>query len=271
MLKILCNTSGAKARDLILTGHSAATGYDQADLITGPRSKRFRTDAQYAGTIGYTHDNISVTCDHLIIARADWLLTLNAGPAYGTDLRGYRYTGLDASGASAVFTSTILDDSTDLIGYRYQDYVKEWTPASGYGWAIDAYGNPATTTTHTFQCSKLYFASAFDFGVNPKHQGISWEYFSESKPTFARTLEGTFDYAVEARITVELPELEPSNLDSFAALPEIYRWPFFLYDSDADVIPWKLEHVILERFEQRIIADNVWGASLSFLRLKHYA
>lgn len=271
MLKILCNTSGAKARDFILTGHAAATGYDQADLITGPRSKRFRTDAQVAGTLGYTHDNISVTCDHLIIARADWLLTLNAGPAYGTRINVNRYTGYDGSGGTLVGAFQTLDESTDLIGYKYQDFVYPFTAAAGYGWSIDAYGNPAPTTTHEFQCSKLYFASAFDFGVNPKHQGISWEYFSESKPTFARTLEGTFDYAVEARITIELPELEPSNLDSFAALPEIYRWPFFLYDSDADVIPWKLEHVILERFEQRIIADNVWGASLSFLRLKHYA
>lgn len=270
MLQILVNTAGAYAKDLVQSGTSTATGYSQTDLISGPRSKYFRSSSATGGTLGYICDPSSVACTHLVIARADWLLTLNAGPNYGTEIQAYRYAGYDATSASSVTSAIILDESTDLIGYNYQDYVTSWNSASGYGWAINQYGNPSTATTHVFQCSKLYFSNAYDFGVNPRHQGINWEYFDQGRLNMFRTLEGTFDYACEARITIQFPEIESTYIDQFLALPEIYRWPFFLYDSAGDVIPWKIEHVILERIEQQILADDVWQVSLSFLRLKHY-
>lgn len=269
MLQILANTVGAKARYVDDDG-AAATGYEPRHLLTGPRSRLYRTTEDTDSSVAYVCDE-TVSATHLVIARADYLLTNNGGTDAGTEINVYKHAGYGGSSAAAVGSAQVIDAPGDLIGHNAQDWVYSFgSTHSGYGFSVMQFGNPSSSTSHVFQCSKLYFSEAFDFGVNPQPGALTWEFLDPGALQLYRPLEGTFEYAIEARITMALPTVAGSVLDAFAEIPTIYRWPFFLYDSTGAVIPWKLEHVILERFEQRILGDDTWAATLTFLRLKHY-
>lgn len=256
---LLFNHAGhfASSLDTISLG-TTATGYDIYDLIAGPRSTGHRTTASSseAGR-GYVFPS-DYTCSHIVVARADWLLTQN-----GTRLRAKQRT----SGGTWNYIGSVDENplaTNDLIGIRAQDYVAAVTPTDLRGIAITATPASGTQASHV---SKFYACSAYSFGQNPS-PGFSWENLPIG--TYRQGLEGDIPYEVEMRFTLTFPGVAQSIVTGFRALGQILNWPVFLYDDTGDIWDWKLEHCIIEAYEWIVHEKDVHSLSITFNRLRHY-
>jgi len=265
---ILSNTVGAKADDCDIlrdtTGqHPAPSWVDPHDMLSGPRSTRVRT-----GTIPDTRverlrmeDSTETTAvDYMVVIRADWL-----GEAENA-IRVYKnwYTSPSYSGYN--FDNYIVITNETLIGPYAQDYVVSYdsAPVTGYGFAIELYRDD--TGDRVYQVSKLFFSSALTLGTEPKIGEAGWERVDvEFTP-----LEGSFAYACERRFTLTWEWVTKTKLEAFLALPQLTNWPLVLYDSGGDVIPWKLEHCLVENFQYQLMAKGYYKLTAAFLRLRHY-
>lgn len=269
MIKFLTNQIGEDATTLELLSGSINSSYDITSLIAGPRSRMFRS-AQTAGaasTVNIAYSSLGSTtkaADHVVICRADKLLTPGGIKAE-----------IQNKSSGGTWSSILTKDpiqSTDLIGIKTgnqkygQDFVSEITTTEQHG-----YGALFTTKTaaESVQLSKLFFCSAFDFGVEPILSPVpQWDYFSE--PIFVKPKKATEEIQAHARISLNWQGVTRAKVNEFRALTQILSWPFFLYDPEQTMWPWKLENVVIEDFSETYIEASRWDVSIKFLRIAHY-
>lgn len=255
-VKILVNTVG---RDTYLqAGATAEDGYDARDLICGPRNKLWRSipTADNKGSQYATNSN--QTPDHLVIARADFMLT-----EQGQRLRAYRVN-------SSTFISGIDENpfsSSDLIGIKSQDYAISFSASATTVWGVLV---SQIAGAEALQFSKMYFSAGFNFARHITPRATSWANVPASEKSYAFPLEGDLPYEVEARAQLQWSGVLTSEIDSFLALPTIFEWPIFIYDPSTYLWPWKLEHVIIEGYTLQHVNYDIWNVQLSIARLKHY-
>lgn len=256
----LVNTAGDVAASVAnAAGGSTATNYSLLDMITGPRSTLHR-GAAASGGVGCAYlFNSNQDLTHVVVARADYLLTLNTSRVRllqrnGSNVWSY-VSGVDYNPLT----------SASLTGLRSQDLVIPFTQVEKRG--IELYSNPVSGTDAQ-QISKFYGCNSFEFtGYAPK-LGVT----SENLPigSYATPLDGDMSYEIEARFSLSYELLTGSLVDNFKALPQLKRWPLFLYDGSQDVWNHKVEHVIIEGWTETIVQADRHNLEINFARLRYY-
>lgn len=256
-LWILANHGGYLGTALYPSGE-AATGYSLVDIVTGPRSTRYRSQASSGDrSAGYEFGS-DVVISHVVVARADWMLTQN-----GSRVRArQRNSGGTWSVVSGIDLNPL--SSANLVGPTSQDLVLAVSPSDHRGSSLFRSG---VSGSEALQVAKVFASSGLYFGLNPT-PGFSWQDLPDNQ--FAFPIRGNRVYEVERRFALNWLGITQANLNSFLALPMIDRWPLFLYDDAGDVFPWKLEHVIVENYTVNVIAADNINLEVSFARLKHW-
>lgn len=254
-LVILTNSAGNSASQIQFDASDVADGYDETQIIAGPRSTLMRAQAATGCSLGYVFSD-TLTCDYMVVARADLLLTENGARVYPTQKSA---GGTWSQQASPDYNELAAGD---LVGPRSQDLVFPVSPSEIHGIGLAA----EFDSSEAMIFSKLYGCVSFAFDEEP--MALSSE---EVEPgTFFTPLRGTWPYEVEKRIAIAFPAVSDATYLEFRALPQIYNWPIFLYDTTGDLWSWKLEHVVLETMTPTLANDGRWEIQASFLRLKHY-
>lgn len=259
--RFLTNGAGnlASAQDNAGSG-STASGYSATAAISGPRSKVWRSTASASASgLGYQYTS-DLSPDYIVIARADLLLTQNTMRVKGRN-RNSGGTWSDISGFD--YNPLVVGD---LIGPRAQDLVKAVSVGAntrGVGFT----GTPASGT-EAVSVSKVYGAVSFSFTDCAPSFLPKW---TDLPPrTYSSPMLGNRPYEIERRFSLVFSGVSAADLASFKALTQLYYWPLFLYDEDAAVWSWKLEHVILEALDVLYGHKNFYNITMSFARLSHY-
>lgn len=256
----LCNHAGESAASVAnAAGGSTATGYSLLNMIAGPRSTLHRGAAASGGVGASYLFNSNVDLNYVVIARADYLLTLNTSRVRlrernASNVWSY-VSGIDYNPLS----------STSLVGVKAQDLVFSFTQTEKRG--IEIYSNPVSGTDAQ-QFSKFYACNSFEFTGYAPELGMQ----SEELPigSYATAINGDIPYEIESRFTITFHQVTGSLVDTFKALPQLKNWPFFLYDTAGDIWSHKLEHVILEGWTETINMKNSHTLELNFARLRQY-
>lgn len=260
-LWFLTNTIGDVATSLTESGMTIATGYDRTHIINGARSSHCRWQpASGSQQVRYTLPS-SYTPTHMVIARADWLLTQN-----GMRVKGFQRSsgGVWSAIAGADFNPLA---SANLMGPRSQDIAFAVSPTDLTGFGIEA---DTISGTEALQLSKLFVSVGFQFDVAPSFRP-AWEPVPKSQNYDMQTpLYGTIPLEVEAFLDMRFQGVSTAKLLAFKALPRIFNWPFFLFDDAGDIWNWKLEHVMLQGMEVTLSDADLHDVTLKFYRLKHY-
>ena len=263
-LVLLPNNVGYAASTLDLNAGSSASGYDINDLISGPRSTQWRSAAT-SGDVqpGYSFGS-NTAATHIVIARADWLLTQN-----GTRIRPIqKNSGGTWSVVSGVDYNPLA--LANLIGPYNQDLAFAFTPTDLRGFGIRT---DRGSGTEAAQISKLYVSNAFSFGVEPhflQSPPVLELLQASSSPTLFTPQRSFEPYDVEASFTLVWEAVTLAKITEFKAIPALMRWPLFLYDDTGDVFAAKLEHVVVQDFTETSAGQGYRNITIMFLRLKHY-
>ena len=264
---LLVNDIASKVDTASNSVGTIAAGYDLNDMIAGGRNTRVRLAPKANGSgdqLYYWDSSATNTIDYFSIIRADWLLT-NGGVSI-TD----RKTGAGGASKSNI-TGTIYNplSASDLIGYKYQDLVHFYNPsthaAHGFGLTIDNLNTGASEST---QFSKMYWGQSFNFGVEPE-RGTVWEHIGDLDTLFVPQ-KGHFAYATEARISLTFAHIPLSKVVEFRSLEQILNWPLIIYDPNQYIWDYKMEHVLVETWQETLLGPDDWAISVTFRRLKHY-
>lgn len=273
---LLTNVAGDEATTLDNKGASiTATGYTLTDVISGPRSTRWRSGAIAATlAISYHFDPTGggdVEATHVVIARADWLVTL-----------GTARVRIQQRSSGGTWSNLITLDpftSSSLVGIvktgktHGQDYVAAITPTQKRGYGIDFL---SWSSNEAFQVSKVYFCNGVNLG-DPL-PGIQWSVIDE----YIRPQRSTIPYRCERRLAIQWTDLRDTQVallthartDGDGGIPGRLRqplnWPMFLYDDAGNIWDWKLEHVLLESYQLTQIGKDCWTLAMTFVRLMHY-
>lgn len=262
-LLFLCNYAANAASSMTTAGFgSDASGFDPYDLITGPRSRFYKLTASTGNqAIGYSYaSNLSV--NYLVVARADKLLTKN----------GMRVKALQQNSGGTWSNIGSVDynplATSDLLGPAAQDLVIPISPTDLRGVALQVITKGVTNESGVL--SKLYGAVSFSLGEPSMSNPGGLAPQTIESPYYFTPLEGDWPYECERRIVMTFPSVTQAKVNAFKALPQIWNWPLFLYDTVGTVWNWKLEHVLLETVQEQYVEPDQINLTLSFLRLAHY-
>lgn len=255
-LFFLFNEAARAATLLTQNTGATAAGYNTTDVMSGPRSRMWRSVKFSAAEINYSYgSNIGIS--YCVVARADLLITSagtqvvgrqrDAGGAW-TDIPAFNYNPLTAGA---------------LIGPRSQDLVVPTTPANQRGFGLYC-GCLSGSQAAIF--SKLYAGGAFGFSV-PPNRGVQWQDLPPE--TYAVPLKGTKPYEIERSFSLTFAGVKQSERTQFLLYDGFYS-PFFLYDSTGDIWQHKLEHVILTGFTETMLEVDTYTITMEFARLRHY-
>lgn len=247
-----------------------ATGYDLSDMISGPRNRHVRSMQGTGSDTGvffprYGCDSAQVTVNYAVLARADKLVNRPLGLlAYWVRYASAGFGGYAYEAGSAITTA-------NLIGIKSQDYVYAYpTARTAYGFGMESYV-AGGSSENVGECSKLYFSTGFDFGRNPT-LAPRFEDLSGGARLFVppQAVVDGFAYDTETRFVLEFRNVDKAKITAWRALPNLLRWPIFIYDSAAEVFPHKLEHVLVENWTEFRAGSGTWDISITFRRLAHY-
>lgn len=255
-LFFLFNEAGRAATSVPILAGSTATGYDPLNVISGPRSTKWRSVSSSNAEIGYAY-GADLGISYCVVARAD-LLVSKAGKHLVGQQRSSGGAWSDIPGFSYNLTDTSL-----LVGPRGQDLVIATTPTQLRGVALFS---QALSGSEAMAISKFYAGGAFAFGVPPQ---ASIEYTEIAPKNYVTTLQGTLPYEVERSFSMTFFGVTQAEYSQFLLYDSLYS-PFFLYDSTGDIWPWKLEHVILGDLSATMLAVDIYALTMQFYRLRTY-
>lgn len=145
------------------------TGYSDENIVTGPRSAQYRSDAD-ANTITITIDlgsGNSSSVEYLLMARADIAKAQGmtgfrcGGNGVGS---GFTYTlGTSSSAQSASYDGTRSEDL--IITESYNDDIGTHTDTAHRYWEIKI----SSPGNYPLQFSKIYMGDFFDLGSDPEY------------------------------------------------------------------------------------------------------
>ena len=258
MLEILCNYAGDQASSFSMRSGAVASGYAINDLISGPRYKFFRSDASSSTVEPAYNFAADLTCDRCVVVHADYLLTETGS--------SYQLTNKSSGGTWSTIGSPTAVSKANLVGPYSQDLVVSFTASQlrGYGFQTTP---TSGTTARSF--SKLYFATAFNFGKNPDKNAPPSFAILQGGDRESRAVKGEVPYQCEREISIQFTNITRAKLSAFLALPRIFEWPFFLYDSSGDIWDYNLEHVILTDYFYTVKPKQLHDLTLVVRRLVH--
>lgn len=258
-LKFIVNHLGNSATSVSMVSGTLAEG-SLNDLIAGPRSSFIRSAASASAIQPGFVLGSDLVLTHLVVARADLMVT-----KAGAQVRAMqRSSGGVWSAISGTTIATLA--AGNLTGPTSQDLVIDVTGATnyrGFGIEFDSAG------TEAMHFSKLIGGIAFDFGEPVPFMGAPTENLADDG-RFVTPPRGTFMYETEREFSLTIGPVAMSVAKAFKALPLLLRWPLYLYDENADFIPWKLEHVLCLGWKEVIAEKDRHTFQISFRRLKHY-
>ena len=198
-----------------------ASGYNAAQVISGPRSTCWRATAR-AGDMGLGYQlAVDTDVDYIVVARADWALTKN-----GMRLRGTkRSSGGTWSYISGFDYNTLA--AADLVGPREQDLVVTVDVGASLR-GIGIIGAPSSGT-EALQVSKIYGAVSFELDVPP---GLNVQWEDLPAQSYSTCLQSSRPYEIERRYSLVFNSISTAKLQAFESLTAIRTAPLFLYDSD---------------------------------------
>jgi hypothetical protein len=271
--KLLANTVGATVDTIAITGGSIPSGFDIDDIISGPRSTMFKTTgASNKTSPAYSDSTNSFQWTHCVVARADLMARASTSQGFAIEQdTGGGYGAVTGASISTLTTSDLIGVDPNDNGYG-QDVVLTPTtsPQAGVDGIRLAITESGGTTNVQKQISKFYASNAFDFDNEPDSRPSP--VFQRLAPTERafRPLYGWITYDTEARITLTWRNLTQAKVENFKSIPELLNWPMFLYDPQAHIFEWKLEHVIIEGYSEQIRNPDAHDLSVTFRRLAHY-
>lgn len=258
-VKIITNLGATTSVMNELVYAATQYGFSPNDAASGSRSKFWRSILTLGPKgLGYTFPS-NQTPDHCVIARADKLLTL------GT----YRVTGIYSGGYTTISGFDINPlTSANLVGPRAQDLCVAFTPSATTIWAVKF--TQVGSDPEAAMISKLYFGVGFAFGKDIQPKASQIQPLPRAEKILAFPQEGDLPFEIEQRMSMVWEDVTSAKIDEFLALPQVLKWPFFIYDPNTYLFPWKLEHVILESYRMAHKNINRWDLQLNLGRLKHY-
>lgn len=254
---ILTNSVGAVASSCTVEGATVKGGYDIRDVISGPRNRTVRAEG-LASVVSLVYANPETSVTHCVVTRLDlFKWTTNAS---------FVNLGYGSGGGIVPQSGHYPPGEPDLIGVREQDWVCAFpSPISSTSFRLTFTQSGAHLSD--YECGKVYFSTAFDFGQNPKKQTSSQRQRA-TKDDFMQPIQGYEQYAVTEQFELTWSDTTLAKMWEFEALR--LNWPIFLYDKDGDVFPHKLEHCIVTGWTStRRGADN-FQVKAQMARLKHY-
>lgn len=262
---LLPNTVGntASSVDTASSG-STASGYSLLDLISGPRSRMWRSVASSGTVRAAYHLAADTTITHMVAARADLLVTKN-----GTRVRPIQKSsgGVWSTIAGVDFNPLAVGD---LMGPKGQDVAFAVSPSNLRGFGLQFESSSGSQAAHL---AKLYASNAFSFGVEPRIADAppQWAYLPRGQSINLRTPQrGTFPYEITEQFTLRFNPVTVAKSAEFKALGQVLHWPMFLYDDAAAVLSWKLEHVMIDSWNETAVDEEFRSFEISFLRLAQY-
>lgn len=263
-LLLLTNTAGADLENVTVSNGTTTPSYSLNDLISGPRSRMWRRNMTSSTSTVAMEMKHSRSLTHAVIARADLMLT-KAGTTFSVAYHnGSSQTTIQSYAPVA---------QSDLVGIKVdgkphgQDLVCEFAApinAANFRIVMDAAGGASEATL----VSKLFFSSAFDFGVAPSFQP-QWSLSRESNQELVKPLMGYEEYEVGEAIQIVWKFVTLAKLFEFEALP--LNWPLFLYDKRGDIFSHRLEHVIVsDPWTWTRRSAEYFDVTVNFRRLAHY-
>lgn len=261
-------TNGTGTQELYIalqdTANSAAPAFWTATGTEAVLAKNAFFSVWTSGAIypGYSF-SADVACTHLVVARADWMVTQS-----GARVRGFQKSSGGSWSAISGADYPHLR-AGDLIGPRSQDLVLDISGATNYRGFAAHFDSFLAGNAEAMMISKMYACIAFDFGETPSPDGVQSVDIPDTGRFFTPQ-RGTFAYETEKSISFSLPPVSKTLAEQFKALPHLLKWPIFLYDTAGDIWPWKLEHVLIEGWQENILESGNHVFSFTFRRLKHY-
>jgi hypothetical protein len=255
MLKLLFNYAGDQVSEITYAGTAPFyPGYDENLIVAGNRNTRLRTYGDVNPKIIAYKDTSSRSFQYLVVTRADYGIT-----QAGQNMYSYR----NPADYTALLTPITKDD---LMGPYDQDYcVKAWSSGSSTQHGIEY---RQVSGVEPMQINQLCVAEDFDLGIEPSFAS-SWDFLQESQRYFT-PLKSQIRLRTEARMKMVWVGVAKSDYDALMSWPHLMRWPFFLYDENADIIPWKLEHVCCEQLNISIGNNGRRNIEMTLRRLEHY-
>ena len=266
----LANISNNVSNAVSAIGAGEDSTVDPLDITaaaSGPRSEInvwSPTSSTGAG-LHFTYDTTEWAVDYLVITRMDWL---------------YTYSNVEMRITQESSGGTITDYSAwagvtpgTLYGPRQQDYVLALSTTSGQRYGNGVAFRDSSFGSVTYQTSDIAFCESYTIGDPAKQPPPTMEYIS-SGDTMFMPYEGYYPLATEKRMVLNWPILDRDEMAQFEQIlfnAKPLRVPFFLWDSNGDLFPHKLEHVIIETYQVswHETADH-YSLQITFRRLKHY-
>lgn len=259
LVEILFNTAwqeyhgvGLYNNSLVLTDNT-----EVLNATSGPRYLRFSRAVSDEYLI-YTHSGASVDIDRCVITRADRFS--------GETVRFQFWTSYSST---SVFDDVSLTDN-DLIGRLSKDYVYV-TDASDLSLSED--GDPVTGceavgiqfTGASAYMNQVYFCSSIQF-----NQVVPGSFIVSPVPRLSRVRGGKIFYEITHQVTIGFHQVAGSVLDTLEENYFIRQEPFFLYNSDANILKKKLLHCILIAAPESYEYDDGYQVSLQMGILKEF-
>lgn len=269
-MKIITNSIGATATSMTAAGSGIAdaSGYSMENVVSGPRSTMYRSAATTSPIrVAYNY-SAAMDADHMVIARADKLLTAGTMKLTGK-AKNSGGTWIDNPGAAIKDPIAVGDLVGPPVGTKTtgQDFVYDFgSTQSYYGFGIQAQTKGGTA--EALMVSKVYFGMGIDLG-DPE-AGAQWENVG-AKDRFLVPPRGSFQYETEKQITLVWKFLSKSTVNSFLySTANVLNWPVFLYDPNQYLWAWKLEHVLVAGWQLTLMGPDLYQLAIGFRRLKHY-
>lgn len=257
-ISFLFNTAGFAASSISVITGATATGFQTKNIISGSRETMWRAQAAGSAAIGYVYSS-DVTISHIVVSRADLLLTKNQQRVLGQQ----RSSGGTWSNITGFDKNPLV--AADLIGPKYQDLVVACTPTNLRGVGI---ASGALTGSEAMQISKLYGANAFSFSSAVPSLGIGVETFLPG--AYQKTFHGSMEYEVEKQFSLSFVGVSVSEMEQLLQITNFFHWPLFIYDPNQEIWEWKLEHVIVGGMSVKPLNEDSLELELTFFRLRHY-
>lgn len=268
--EFLANISNNVSNAVQAIGTGESTGYDpydQTHAASGPRNEiNVWEPANSSGSgLHFTYDTNEWDVDYLVIVRADYLQSVANSQ--------YKVTQENSGGTVSDLLTWTNTSGLTLIGPRDQDAIISLSTSSGQRYGNGVAFKDSTNGSNRYNTSDLIFAKAYDIGEPSKRPLPSFSRLPEQGQEFF-PYEGYYPLATEVQFSLTWPILNRSEVEIFEAFLQFgrpLRVPFFLYDPTGDLLPYNLEHCIIETYSLTFLqtADH-YQLQISFRRLKHY-
>lgn len=216
-------------------------------VIGGPRSIYWTSGATDARRIALVNKDGTLSCSHIILARADWHLTKN--------LSLISWSNYSSTSTTEYSTASFAES---LIGPREQDWVYPLELSSK-----QAIGVSFNSTGYTKLVNKFFVSNA-----------ITLEHYTapsfQMLPFPSRHQHLRQQYLVDRVWNISVEKLTKAEVDTIEAIPNLLSEPLFIYDADGTSIYHKLIFGIISDHQVTAAFNDLYQLSLTVRELRQW-